>query len=233
MQASKGMRPQNPLFECWQALQDRIANACARAGRNPESIRVVAVSKSMPIESLLNAYALGLRDFGENYWQEARKKITNLPHDIRWHYIGHLQTNKVKYLVGRFALIQSVDRAVLLQEIQNYALKLDIVQPVLIEVRLSEEPTRAGVPAGQVYDLVEQALAMQNIALQGLMGLAPYTDDEVVVRKAFRTLRQIYERLPEPNRVWLSMGMSHDFEIAIEEGTTMLRIGTALFGERH
>lgn len=227
------MRSQNPLSERWQALQERIANACARAGRNPESIRVVAVSKSVPLENILNAYALGLRDFGENYWQEAREKIPSLPRDIRWHYIGHLQTNKVKYLVGRFALIHSVDRGVLLQEIQNHASKLGIVQPVLIEVRLSEEPTRAGVPPEQVYDLVEQALAMQNIALQGLMGLAPYTDDGALVRKVFRTLRQLHESLPEPNRVWLSMGMSHDFEIAIEEGSTMLRIGTALFGERH
>lgn len=223
----------NPLSERWNALQERIARACAQAGRDPQSLRIVAVSKGVPPERIQHAYALGIRDFGENYWQEAREKIPVLPHDIRWHFIGHLQTNKVKYVVGCFALIQSVDRAELLQEIQQRALKLGIVQPVLIEVRLSEEPTRAGVPVVQAPALVEQALQMSHIALQGLMGLAPYTDQEAPIRRAFQTLRALFETLPAANRLWLSMGMSHDFEIAIQEGATMLRIGTALFGERN
>jgi pyridoxal phosphate enzyme (YggS family) len=220
------------LSERWQALQERIAATCARCGRNPSSIRIVAVSKGVPPERIAEAYTLGLRDFGENYWQEARAKLDTLPHDIRWHFIGHLQTNKVKYVVGRFALIQVVDRVSLLQEIQRVAARKEVVQPVLIEVRLAEVEGRAGVSPIDAPALIETALETPGVVLQGLMGVAPYTDDERVIRTAFQSLRRLYEQLPTPNRQWLSMGMSHDFEIALEEGSTMLRLGTALFGER-
>lgn len=220
------------LSERWQAVQARVEAACARAGRDPSEIRIVAVSKGVPVERIAEAYALGLRDFGENYWQEARTKLDQLPHDIRWHFIGHLQTNKVKYVVGRFDLIQVVDRVSLLQEVQRVAARRELTQPVLIEVRLSDVPGRAGVAPTEAHDLIEQTLATPCVSLQGLMGVAPYTDDERAIRKAFQTLRRLFEQLPAPNRQWLSMGMSHDFEIAIEEGSTMLRLGTALFGER-
>ncbi|MCS7066496.1 MAG: YggS family pyridoxal phosphate enzyme, partial [Fimbriimonadales bacterium] len=133
------------LSERWQTVQARIEAACARAGRDPSEIRIVAVSKGVPVERIAEAYALGLRDFGENYWQEARTKLDRLPHDIRWHFIGHLQTNKVKYVVGRFDLIQVVDRVSLLQEVQRVAARRELTQPVLIEVRLSDVPGRAGV----------------------------------------------------------------------------------------
>ncbi|MCX7992992.1 MAG: YggS family pyridoxal phosphate-dependent enzyme [Fimbriimonadales bacterium] len=222
----------SPLSEHWQVLQERIVAACARCGRSPAEIRVVAVSKSVSAERIAEAYALGLRDFGENYWQEARTKLDTLPHDIRWHFIGHLQTNKVKYVVGRFALIQVVDRVSLLQEIQRVATQREIIQPVLIEVRLAEVAGRAGVSLSDAPTLIEQTLQTPGVELQGLMGVAPFTNDESVVRSAFQNLRCLYEQLPVPNRRWLSMGMSHDLEIAIEEGSTMLRIGTALFGER-
>ncbi|MCS7190192.1 MAG: YggS family pyridoxal phosphate-dependent enzyme [Fimbriimonadales bacterium] len=220
------------LSERWQTVQARIEAACARAGRDPSEIRIVAVSKGVPVERIAEAYALGLRDFGENYWQEARTKLDRLPHDIRWHFIGHLQTNKVKYVVGRFDLIQVVDRVSLLQEVQRVAARRELTQPVLIEVRLSDVPGRAGVAPAEAHDLIERTLATPCVALQGLMGVAPYTDDERAIREAFQTLRRLFEQLPAPNRQWLSMGMSHDFEIAIEEGSTMLRLGTALFGER-
>ncbi len=220
------------LSERWQALQERIAAACARVGRDPATIRVVAVSKGVAPERIAEAYALGLRDFGENYWQEARTKLDHLPHDIRWHFIGHLQTNKVKYVVGRFALIQVVDRVSLLQEIQRVAARKEVVQPVLIEVRLAAVEGRAGIAPQDAPMLIEQTLKTPCVTLQGLMGVAPYTDDEHALRAAFQTLRRLYDQLPAPNRKWLSMGMSHDFEIAIEEGSTMLRIGTALFGAR-
>jgi pyridoxal phosphate enzyme (YggS family) len=220
------------LSERWRALQERITAACARCGREPSSIRIVAVSKGVSSERIAEAYALGLRDFGENYWQEARAKLDTLPHDMRWHFIGHLQTNKVKYVVGRFALIQVVDRVSLLQEIQRVAARKEVVQPVLIEVRLAEVEGRAGVSPGDAPALIEKTLETPGVTLQGLMGVAPYTDDERVIRAAFQNLRSLYEQLPAPNRQWLSMGMSHDFEIAIEEGSTMLRLGTALFGER-
>ncbi|MFN3689566.1 MAG: YggS family pyridoxal phosphate-dependent enzyme [Fimbriimonadales bacterium] len=220
------------LSERWQALQERIAAACARAGRDPATICVVAVSKGVAPERIAEAYALGLRDFGENYWQEARTKLDRLPHDIRWHFIGHLQTNKVKYVVGRFALIQVVDRVSLLQEVQRVASRKEVVQPVLIEVRLAEVAGRAGVALQDAPRLIEQTLATPGVVLQGLMGVAPYTNEERALRTAFQTLHRLYEQLPAPNRKWLSMGMSHDFEIAIEEGSTMLRLGTALFGAR-
>jgi pyridoxal phosphate enzyme (YggS family) len=161
------------LSERWQSLQARIAAACARAGRDPAEVRVVAVSKGVPNERIAEAYALGLRDFGENYWQEARTKLDALPHDIRWHFIGHLQTNKVKYVVGRFALIQVVDRVSLLQEVQRVAQKRGIVQPVLIEVRLAEVPGRAGVSFEDAPALIEQTLRTEGVELQGLMGVAP------------------------------------------------------------
>jgi len=220
------------LSERWQALQERVAAVCARCGRDPASIRIVAVSKGVSPERIAEAYALGLRDFGENYWQEARTKLEILPHDIQWHFIGHLQTNKVKYVVGRFALIQVVDRVSLLQEIRRVAMRQQKVQPVLIEVRLAEVEGRAGVSPSDAPMLIEKTLEAEGVTLQGLMGVAPYTDDERVLRAAFQSLRRLYEQLPVPNRQWLSMGMSHDFEIAIEEGSNMLRLGTALFGER-
>jgi len=220
------------LSERWHALQARIAAACARAGRDPAELRIVAVSKGVSPDRIAEAYALGLRDFGENYWQEARTKLDALPNDIRWHFIGHLQTNKVKYVVGRFALIQVVDRVSLLQEVQRVAHKRGVIQPVLIEVRLAAVEGRAGISFEDAPALIEQTLCADGVELQGLMGIAPHTDDAGVIRAVFRRLRSLYDTLPAPNRRWLSMGMSHDFEIAIEEGSTMLRLGSVLFGMR-
>lgn len=220
------------VCERWKTLQERIAEVCHRVGRDPATVRIVAVTKGVPPERIREAYALGIRDFGENYWQEARTKLEVLPTDARWHFIGHLQSNKVKYLVGRFALIQTVDRVSLVEMIQQVASKRGVVQPVLLEVRLSETPSRSGVSPTEALALAERVLSAPNLSLQGVMGMAPYTDDTTVIRKAFQSLRWVYEQLPAPNRQWLSMGMSHDYEIALEEGSTMLRIGTALFGER-
>jgi uncharacterized pyridoxal phosphate-containing UPF0001 family protein len=175
----------------------------------PAEIGIVAVSKGVPPDRIADAYALGLRDFGENYWQEARTKLDALPHDYGGTSSGHLQTNKVKYVVGRFALIQ-----------------------VVIEVRLAEVEGRAGVSFEDAPALIEQTLRAGGVELQGLMGVAPDTDDVRVIRAVFQRLRHLYDALPASNRRWLSMGMSHDFEIAIEEGSTMLRLGSALFGAR-
>ncbi|MCS7066631.1 MAG: YggS family pyridoxal phosphate-dependent enzyme [Fimbriimonadales bacterium] len=214
------------------ALQERITAVCLRIGRDPSSVQLVAVSKGVPVERIREAYVCGLRAFGENYWQEARDKIPLLPPDIEWHFIGHLQTNKVKYVVGRFHLLHVVDRVSLMQEIQRVASNRGIVQPVLIEVRLSDEAPRAGVSPEETLALAEAVLQQPNLSLQGLMGIAPLTENESLIRQAFRTLRQLFEQLPAPNRRWLSMGMSHDFEIALEEGSNLVRIGTALFGAR-
>lgn len=213
-------------------VQERIAAACARARRDPAQIVLVAVSKEVPPEKIAEAYELGLRDFGENYWQQAREKIPLLPADIRWHFIGHLQTNKAKYVVGTFALIQSVDRIELVQELQKQASKKQVIQPVLIEVKLSEEATKFGVDPEQVPALVEAIQLQSHLRLMGLMGMAPLVQKPEEARPYFARLRRLFENLEPNHRVHLSMGMTQDFEIAIEEGSTMVRLGTALFGER-
>ncbi len=229
---SKASRRMSSLQTNLATLQERIATACQRAGRDPASVKLVAVTKGVPVDRIREAYHCGLRAFGENYWQEARTKLDQLPSDIEWHFIGHLQTNKVKYVVGRFQLLHIVDRVSLMQEIQRVASNRGVVQPVLIEVRLAEAATRAGVAPDEALALAESVLSQPNLQLQGLMGIAPLTEDATRIRQAFRTLRRLFEQLPAPNRRWLSMGMSHDFEIALEEGANLLRIGTALFGAR-
>lgn len=227
------MDPTTEVSDSLKFIRGRIAQACARVHHSPESICLIAVSKTVSPERILAAYNEGnQRDFGENYWQEAREKIPLLPSDIHWHFIGKLQTNKAKYTVGRFKLIHSVDRVELLQEIQRQASKQEIVQDVLLEVKLSSETAKSGAPPDQLPDLVGMILSLPHVRLLGLMGMAPYSDQPERARPYFARLRALFETLPAENRVWLSMGMTGDFEIAIEEGSNMLRIGTAIFGAR-
>jgi pyridoxal phosphate enzyme (YggS family) len=167
---SKCSSSMNSIRANLTALQERIATICQRIGRDPHTIRLVAVSKGVPVERIREAYQCGLRAFGENYWQEARDKLPLLPADIEWHFIGHLQTNKVKYVVGRFHLLHVVDRVSLMQEIQRVASNRGVIQPVLIEVRLSDEATRAGVPPDQAFALVEAVLQQPNLAPAGADG---------------------------------------------------------------
>lgn len=228
------------ISENVERVRERIARACERAGRASSDVTLIAVTKTQSAERVLEAVKSGVQDFGENYIQEAREKIPsvleqtqvfNLP-PVTFHCIGHLQSNKAKYSVSLFSLIHSVDNFGLLQEIAKQSAKLDKEQSVLLEVNLTGSEIRAGVSPDNVFTLVEQAVRTPNVRLCGLMGMAPYGDNPEDARTYFRTLKSLYDRLPTEDRRVLSMGMSGDFEVAIEEGATHVRIGTALFGTR-
>jgi pyridoxal phosphate enzyme (YggS family) len=206
-------------------VRERIAAACARSGRDPASVRLVAVSKTKPVEMLRAAQAAGQAIFGENYAQDLREKADALP-GVEWHFIGALQTNKAKLVVGRAALIHTCDRVALAQELSKRAKSAGITQRVLLEVNIGREPQKAGAFPEDVPALLEKILALPSLAPLGLMCIPPAEGDP---RKHFRSLRQLGQGLGLPE---LSMGMSADYEIAIEEGATLVRVGTAIFGER-
>lgn len=216
-------------------VQVRIAEATARAGRPPNSVRLVAVSKTKPAEAIRIAYAAGQRDFGENYVQELidkAKQLEDLP-DLRWHFIGSLQRNKAKPATNLSHLIHTVDRDELAVELDKRALALGKKLNVLLEVNVGDETSKSGVPIDGLKNLLETAQKAQNLNVKGLMAIPPFLDDPEAVRPYFVKLRQLREsfggvaNLPE-----LSMGMSHDCAIAIEEGATIVRVGTAIFGSR-
>ena len=217
------------------AVQGRIARAAERVGRDPAQIGVVAVTKGHPLAAVREAAAQGLLDIGENRVQEALEKQAAWPDaPVRWHLIGHLQRNKAKQAVGRFALIHSVDSVRLADELEKVAAGQGAVQEVLVQVNVAREPQKSGVPPQDAEALVAHVAGQPHLRLTGLMTMAPLTDDEVVIRGTFRGLRGLRDRLTSltsPLTV-LSMGMSSDFEIAVEEGATLLRLGTVLFGER-
>ena len=218
-------------------VRERMAAVCARCGRRPEEVRLIAVSKTVPAERIRQAYDAGLRDFGENRVQEAKEKRPALADlDIAWHLIGHLQTNKVKPARELFQWVHSIDSF-------RLAEKLDRVPggapplPVLLEVNLGEEPTKFGAGEEAVARLAEQVSQLSTLELRGLMVVPPYLENAEEVRPFFRRLRQLAQgiasrHLPRVSMRELSMGMSHDFEVAIEEGATMVRVGTAIFGPR-
>ncbi len=216
-------------------LQQRIAAVCMQNGRSANSVQITAVSKTMPAETVAEAAEAGLTHFGENYVQEALSKLAHpllqMP-DIRWHLLGHLQRNKVRLVVGRFALIESVDSLALLHELENQAEKLQTAQPVLLQVKLDSTPAKTGFAPADVQSAIETALQMHFIQLHGLMGIAPCCNLQEETRPAFRLLYNMFQSMPETARKILSMGMSADFETAIQEGATHVRIGTALFGQR-
>lgn len=222
-----------------ERVQERIRQT-ARACNRPESdIRLVAVSKTMPAEIVKEAIDIGMTDFGENYIQEAREKITTLSaHPVTWHYIGHLQSNKAKYAVRMFDLIHSVDSLKLAKELDKYAKKIDKVQAILIQVNVAKEDSKSGVYIEDTLRLVRETSKLENIAVKGLMTMPPYFNAPEKARPFFAALRQLRdqiknENMPNISMEELSMGMTGDFEAAIEEGATMVRIGTAIFGERH
>lgn len=230
------------LIENISSIYKRISHAAMRSGRNPEEVTLVAVTKTVDTKRIIEAVNAGLRVFGENRVQEAQRKIHELrslipESKIEWHLIGHLQKNKARYAVQLFDLIHSVDSISLAEELDKQAKKINKIQRILIQVKLSEEETKHGVPEEDLIPLVEGIRDLKNLKLEGLMTLPPYFEDVEMVRPYFRRLEDIRDRLnsmlilPSPIRD-LSMGMSHDFEIAIEEGSTMVRIGTAIFGER-
>ncbi|WP_036385402.1 YggS family pyridoxal phosphate-dependent enzyme [Muricauda sp. MAR_2010_75] len=203
----------------------------------PSGVTLVAVSKTKPNEDILEAYNTGHRIFGENKVQEMVAKWEALPKDIEWHMIGHVQRNKVKYMAEFVALIHGVDSLKLLKEINKQAKKHDRVIPCLLQMHIAEEDTKFGLDDSELQDLLQsdEFKAMENIKIMGLMGMATFTSDENQVRKEFAHLKSVFEKLQQklPEISILSMGMSGDYALAIEEGSTMVRIGSSIFGARN
>ncbi|MDO5041145.1 MAG: YggS family pyridoxal phosphate-dependent enzyme [Peptoniphilus sp.] len=202
-----------------------------------QEVKLIGVSKHHSVDEILEAYNAGLKDFGENRVQELREKIDLLPDDINFHMIGNFQTNKVKYIYDKVALIQSVDRLNLIEEIDKRASKDHITVDVLIQVNISREEQKGGVLPEKLPELIEKAIEYKNIRIKGLMGMGPLTEDHGEIRKCFRELFNLRESIKNRNYKeidmdYLSMGMSGDFEIAIEEGSNMVRVGTKIFGSR-
>jgi hypothetical protein len=218
-------------------IKYRIALAAARASRDPGEIKLMAVTKTVAPERVKEAIDAGITLFGENYVQEAREKIPALGKNVQWHMIGHLQTNKAKYVVHLFNCVQSVDRLELAQELDKRARITGCKIDVLIEVNVSGEQTKSGIAASETINLVKNVSALENISVRGLMSMPPFSDNPEDSRPYFRALKEISRqisqaRIPRVMMAELSMGMTDDFEVAIEEGATIVRIGRAIFGER-
>lgn len=218
-------------------VEENIAAACRRGGRTRGDVKLIAVSKTKPVEMLQEAYDLGCRDFGENKVQELIDKYERMPEDVRWHMIGHLQRNKVKYIVDKVYMIHSVDSVRLAEEISKEAVKKNVTVSVLVEVNVSGEESKFGTCVDETVSLVENISKLPNIIVKGLMTIAPYVENSEENRLYFAKLKQIYVDIIHKNidNVFmeeLSMGMTGDYEVAIEEGATYIRVGTGIFGER-
>ncbi|MEI3173191.1 MAG: YggS family pyridoxal phosphate-dependent enzyme [Lachnospiraceae bacterium] len=225
------------IKENLEEVEARITRACERSGRERSEVTLISVSKTKPAEMLQEAYDAGSRDFGENKPQEIREKYPQLPTDIRWHMIGHLQRNKIKYIIDKVCMIHSVDSIRLAEAIDEEAKKHGIVMPVLIEVNVAEEESKFGVHLDEVESLIRQISELSNIQVQGLMTIAPFTENAEDNRIYFRKLRNLYvdikdKNIDNVNMCNLSMGMTGDYEVAVEEGATMVRVGTGIFGAR-
>ena len=225
------------LSDNLQKVRSNIINSCEAVGRNPDEVTLIAVSKTKPVEILQEAYDAGARIFGENKVQEILDKYDQLPSDIQWHMIGHLQRNKVKYIIDKVAMIHSVDSLRLAETIEQEAAKKDIVMPVLLEVNVAEEESKFGLKLEEVLPLVEKISHFPHVQIMGLMTIAPFTLNPEDNRKVFRTLKKLSVDISEKNinnvnMSVLSMGMTGDYEVAVQEGSTMVRVGTGIFGER-
>lgn len=226
------------IAENLKLVEESIVEACKRAGRDPKEVTLISVSKTKPVECLQEAYEAGARYFGENKVQELCDKYEQMPEDIHWQMIGHLQRNKVKYVVGKAELIHSVDSIRLAEEINRIAEKKDVIANVLLEVNVAKEDTKFGLMPEEVMDFVKEIVRFKHINVRGLMTIAPFVDDPEENRKHFANLRKLSVDIAKKNidnvsMSVLSMGMSNDYEVAIEEGATMVRVGTKIFGERN
>lgn len=218
-------------------VNQRIDTSCRIAGRDRNAVTLITVSKTKPVEALMEAYRAGSRDFGENKVQELMEKIPALPDDIRWHMIGHLQRNKVKYIVDKVYLIHSVDSLRLAEEISREAVKKKRTVNILIEVNVACEESKFGTTTEEAIRLVEEIALLPGIHIRGLMTIAPFVEDPEDNRIIFRKLKQLSvdiaaKNIDNVNMDVLSMGMTGDFQVAVEEGATYVRVGTAIFGER-
>ncbi len=225
------------IRENLKAVQQNIQNACRQAGREDTEVCLIAVSKTKPIPMLEEVYAEGIRDFGENKVQELVEKYEKLPRDIRWHMIGHLQRNKVKYIIDKAYLIHSVDSFRLAEEISREAVKHSLTARILIEVNVAEEESKFGVSAADTEALIRQISVLPGIEIHGLMTIAPYVEDPEENRDIFVCLKNLSVDIKQKNidnvyMDFLSMGMTGDYEVAVEEGASFVRVGTGIFGER-
>ncbi len=216
-------------------VEEKILEKCSKAGRNRSEIRLIAVSKTQPVEVINLAIEAGLKDFGENKAQELKEKADAVSGKIFWHFIGHLQTNKVKYIINTSEYIHSVDSLKLAEEISKRAETINKNQKILLEINTSNEASKFGLKKeSEILNIAEFCETRKNLNLIGLMTMAPLTKDVRIIRNCFSRLRELKEKLNARGLKLseLSMGMTNDYEIAVEEGATMLRIGTAIFGKR-
>ena len=226
------------ITENLKQVHDNIDAACKAVGRDPKAVTLIAVSKTKPVPMLQEAYDAGERVFGENKVQEITDKYPQLPQDIHWHMIGHLQRNKVKYIIGKTELIHSVDSLHLAKEIEKQAAKQNVTVSILVEVNIAEEESKFGIHKEETISLIRQIAALPHIQILGLMTIAPFVENPEDNRTYFRQIRQLSVDIDAQNidnvrMDILSMGMTGDYMVAIEEGATMVRVGTGIFGERY
>lgn len=224
------------VVENLNRLQERISVVARRAGRNPDEIKLVAVTKTVPVEKIREALACGANRLGENRVQEFLGKYPQLPPDVEWHFIGHLQTNKIHKIIGKVSLIHSLDRWALAEEIHRAAIEAGQVVKVLVQVNVAGEKSKFGLAPSETVDFVASAVGLAGLSVEGLMTIAPWSANPEEVRPVFRQLKEIArtveDKVTGSRMDYLSMGMSGDWEVAVEEGANILRIGTAVFGER-
>lgn len=219
-------------------VKRNIITACEKSGRDASDVTLIAVSKTKPVAMLEESYQCNIRDFGENKVQELCDKYEQLPKDIKWHMIGHLQTNKVKYLMGKTTLIHSVDSLKLALEIEKQSAKHQLITDILIEVNIAEESSKFGIQKEETIALVRKISELKHVRIKGLMTVAPYTSNPEDNRRYFRSIKELSvdinkENIDNVSMSILSMGMTGDYMVAIEEGATMVRVGTGIFGERN
>ena len=221
----------------YSEVKARMEAACLRAGRDPKDVTLIAVSKTKPVSMLAEAYEAGARDFGENKVQEITEKVPQMPEDTKFHMIGHLQTNKVGQVIEKAVLIHSVDSIHLAEKIEKEAAKRNMVKDILLEVNVAEEDSKFGLSVNEVIPVLETLKTFPHIRVKGLMTIAPFVEDAEENRKHFKELYQLYVDIKNKNidngtMSILSMGMTGDYEVAVEEGATMIRVGTGIFGSR-
>ena len=226
------------ILENIKQVEENIIKSCEKVGRDPKEVTLIAVSKTKPYTAIEEALPSGVLDYGENKVQELTEKYEILPKDIRWHMIGHLQRNKVKYLVGKVELIHSVDSLRLANQIETEFAKKNEIANILIEVNMANEESKFGITSETTEQLVREISKLEHVRIKGLMTIAPYTDNPETNRKYFRNMKKLSVDITEKNidnvsMNVLSMGMTGDYQVAIEEGATMIRVGTGIFGERN
>ena len=226
------------IKENLSSVEEKIAKACERVGRKREEVTLIAVSKTKPVECIKEAMAYGTVDFGENKVQEIVEKYETILEPLNWHMIGHLQRNKVKYIVDKVALIHSVDSLRLAEQINEEAKKKNVIAKILIEVNMAGEESKFGVKPEETLSLIEQIALLTNVKIMGLMTIAPYVENGEENRVYFQKMRKLNIDIKRKNidnvcMDILSMGMTGDYEVAVEEGATMVRVGTGIFGERN